>query len=224
MFRYLQDSFRFLGNHLASFILIILPPVLIVQFLTVAIRQYATAGGASEVGSAASFVVELLASPFYEAAAVFFIASTIKGKSLSVGECWRLGLEYWPKFLLLYVLLSLAVAVGFAFFVLPGVFVLSRFAFAEFELLLEGRATVDALKISWSATESHAWTLFQGFSLLLLLVFGPMLFVSAIEVESVALDVATGVVQALFGVLLTIFAFRIYYESTVRSKTRSAVS
>ena len=153
----LLDSFRFFRNHLFSILLIIVPVVFPIELFR---DYYAESLVGQEANLTSEFPVlllGLLVYPIYAGGIIFFIASVVSGNRLNVRSCWLLGLKYWGPFLLLSLLLGLVTGIGFVLFLVPGVIVLVRFSFAEFDLLLKGQSPVDALRLSWDATRPYFW-------------------------------------------------------------------
>ena len=63
------------------------------------------------------------------------------------------------------------VLIGFAFLVVPGVYLLCRFAFVPYLLVDEGLSGVDALFESFERTRGHGWTIL-GLTVCRLVMFG----------------------------------------------------
>ncbi len=210
----LMDSFRFFRNHLFSILLIILPFVLPIELF----RAYYVASLAGRETSFASdlpvVVLGLLAYPFYAGGLIFFIASQISGTRLSVRSCWLLALKYWWPFLLLSLLLAALSGLGFLLFIVPGVIVLVRFSFSEFELLLKAQGPPDALRRSWDETKPYFWLILGGFLVISAAFYVPyfgLLFVLGdLKVELGLFESVLNALYPVLGALFTIFRFRVY--------------
>lgn len=214
----LRDSVRFFSTHLTDIALIILPFSISVELLDLGIRQFFNEENSSHTVLMAPTVVGLLVTPVYAAALVFFMASTIAGKRLEIRACWRLGVRYWYPFLVLYLLIGLAVTVGFVLLIVPGLIAVGRLAFAEFELLLEGRSPDQALRTSWTLTKPYMWTVLGGYLVLVVVLYTPYyLLVTVLSIDSTWIWSITSVVYSVLGALFPIFAFRVYYEAKGRS-------
>jgi hypothetical protein len=210
----LTDSFKFFRSRFISIVLIIVPVVFPVELFRVRYAESFLGPEADLSSQLPTLLVGLAAYPIYTAGIIFFIASVISGDKLNVRDCWLLALRFWGPFLLLSLLLGAATALGFMLFLVPGLIVLGRFAFADFDLLLNKHHPADAMRYSWEATRPHFWLILSGYLVIFAAVLAPYFFlVYVLEDLLKDLGVFRVVLDTLYpvlGALLTIFRFRVY--------------
>ncbi len=216
----LMDSFRFFRNHLVSILLIVVPIVLPLELVR---THYAEAFLGPEAQFGAEWpllLLGLLAYPIYAGGVIFFMASEISGTRLKARACWLLGLKNWWPFLVLSLLLGMATGLGFMLFIVPGVIVLARFGFAEFDLLLNGQSPPDALRHSWDETKPYFWVLIGGYLVIFAACyvpyFGLVFILGDLKVDLGIFGVLLDTLYAVLSVLITVFRFRVYYVMTER--------
>ncbi len=216
----LMDSFRFFRNHLVSILLIVVPVVFPIELVRTHYAEAFLGPDAQLISEFPLLLLGLLAYPIYAGGVIFFMASEISGTRLKATSCWLLGLKYWWPFLVLSLLLGMATGLGFMLFIVPGVIVLARFAFAEFDLLLNGQSPPDALRHSWDETRPYFWILVAGYLVIFAAAyvpyFGLVFVLGDMKVDLGIFGVLLDTLYAVLSVLFTVFRFRVYYVMTER--------
>lgn len=228
LYKLLLDSWNFFRNHLRVLAFIILPIVLPIEIFA-AIFEYHFLGDEPTMQELLMLrIPAIIAAPIYSVAVVFYIASIIGNKPLPLTSMWLLGIRYWLVYFLLTLMIGMMAGFGLLLFILPGLFLLAKFAFAQFELLLHGHTPPEALRRSWQRTTGHTATLLGGYVVLatlfiaVYLVLGTLIgllypdYSSLLEQKSAVPIVFGLVVTVIFAVLeclFTIFAFRVYDEA-----------
>ncbi|WP_166266536.1 YciC family protein [Marinobacter caseinilyticus] len=210
----LQDSWSFFSRNIMAIASIILPIIIPVEILT-SLYTYSTQGEAPTLGSSlVMMVVWGLSYSVYMVAVIFYISSTISGQTLSTKALWRQGAQVWGRYFLLILLVGAMVLVGFMALIVPGIIFMIRYAFAEFELLLNQKHAIEALKSSWHATADYVWAILGGYAVISLALWLPyLLIVKLLTALGLNYDIAYSLLDtasSVFGVFYTIFAFRIY--------------
>lgn len=210
----LSDTFRFFRNHFIPIVLIIVPVVFPIELFRASYIE-AYLGPEPDIASQwPPLLLGLLAYPIHEAGLIFYIASVVSGNRLGVKACWLLGLRFWWPFLLLALFLGFATVLGFALFLFPGLIVLGRLAFAEFDLLLHKKDLIDAARSSWDATKPYFWLILSGYLVIFAAFYVPYFFLVFV-LEDLVKDLGIFVVvldtfYAVLSSLLTIYRFRVY--------------
>jgi len=210
----LTDSFKFFWNRFISIVLIVVPVVFPIELFRVRYAESFLGPEADFSSQLPTLLLGLAAYPIHTAGVIFFIASVISGNKLDIKDCWLLGLRFWGPFLLLSLLLGAATTLGFMLLLVPGLIALGRFAFADFDLLLNKHSPVDAMRHSWEATRAYFWLILNGYLVIFAAVIAPYFFlvyvledlVKDLGIFEVVLDTLYPVLSAL----LTIFRFRVY--------------
>lgn len=210
----LRDTWSFFRQHWVALAAIILPLAIPVDLFsvfydaTIASEDFVFSEQIIPIG------VTFLVYPIYAAAVVFYLRSVIAGQPQDTASLWRLGLRYWVPYVVLSLLFGIAVSAGFMLLVVPGIIIGIRFAFAEFDLLLNDSSPTDALKSSWQQTERYFWTLFGGYALITVALYIPFYVIGGLfDTESALFWLISVIMNATYAVLstlYTIFSFRVY--------------
>lgn len=221
----LTDSWGFFKRHLGALSVLVLPIVIPLQ---VAMSWYGGANPEQEMSPSEMMVTTVLGLAvyaFYLGAVIFYIASVTTGERRSTAELYRLALRYWAPLLLLMFLVAFAVFGGFMLLVVPGVLLMLKLAFAEFDLLLNGSSPTDAWKTSWELTKNRKGTLFGGYLIITLAIYVPMFVIefllAGFQVTHWAVYATTATVTTMCNLFYTIFAFRVY-DLTLAKKREEA--
>lgn len=210
----LIDSWSFFKNHAVAISVIILPIEVPIDVLA-ALYQYYLVGEKFELTEQfIPIIVGLIAYPIYAVAIVFYIFSVRSGDRIDTKTLWRLGAKFWMPYVIMSIFVGVAVILGLVFLVIPGVILIVRYAFSEFDLLLNQSKPLDAMKNSWDATKNYMWVILGGYAVITFLLYMPYYLIASLFDESSAsyliLDTASNIVFSVLGALYTIFAFRVY--------------
>ncbi len=210
----LSDSWAFFRIHGVALAMIVLPIVAPIEILISLYQGFVVSDEFVPAEQAVPMIVSFLAYPVYSVAVVFYIASVISGQSRSTSELWTLGIRYWQPFIILSLLVTIAVMFGLFLLIIPGVIFAVRVAFAEFELLLNDRKPIDAIKIGWAGTREYMWVILGGYAVITVGIYIPLYFLGAAfnEASSVHGIMTTfiNIAYQFLAVFYTIFAFRVY--------------
>jgi hypothetical protein len=210
----MTDSWVFFKRHLSILAAIVLPVVIPLQLV---FALYVTPDAEQGVNLVNTFFIMLLGFIFYALympAVVFYIASAVAGYKRSITELYQLALKWWGHFVLLLVLVMLSIGAGTVALIIPGIIIMLKLAFAEYDMLLNGSKPIEAMKTSWRMTKSCKGTLFGGYLIITLGIYVPFVIVSSVlelyNVTHWAVEASLAVVMAVCNLLYTIFAFRVY--------------
>lgn len=210
---FLLDTFSFFRANFIVISLIVIPFTIPLELFSFFYYRNIGHDGAGLVAFLPVVVYALLYAIF-GAAIVFFIASVIKGHDITVSQAWALGIKHWPSYFMLTVILILTIGFGFALFILPGLFLAARFAFSEFDLLLNNQGPFESLRSSWEASREYFWSLLSGGLIITLIIYVPYWSVVSIFNEAGlytdVVDAVLSIIESVLMVLYTIYAFRVY--------------
>ena len=210
----LIDSGTFFKNHLGPISLIILPIVVPIEILTVLYQYFITGDEPALHEQLSPLFIDLIAYPIYTVGVIFYIASTISGEKCDTKTLWKLGVKFWLPYTLLSILLALVIMSGFILLVIPGIIFIIRYAFSEFDLLLNQNKPLDAMRSSWDSTKDYMWVILGGYLVITAALYVPYYLVASLFDESsmpfLVFDTASNMVYSVLWVLYTIFSFRVY--------------
>ena len=210
----LMDSWSFFKIHALAISTIILPIAAPIEVL-ISLYQYFLAS--EEFVFAEQLIpmaIWFVAYPIYSVGVVFYMASVISGETIDIKTSWSLGAKFWLPYIVMNVFIGVAVMFGLFFLIIPGVIFAVRYAFSEFDLLLNKSKPLDAMKNSWDRTKEYMWVILGGYVVITLIFYVPYFIIASLFDEtSVAywlLDTASNIIYSVLGALYTIFAFRVY--------------
>jgi len=99
------------------------------------------------------------------------------GKKVVLDDLFSIN-DRWISFTFVIVIKSIAILIGLFLFIVPGVYLLLRWMFAEFLVLDKNMKPMEAFRVSSEMTKGHMWKLFW-FTIvsLLILALGLVLLV-----------------------------------------------
>ncbi|MDP3977390.1 MAG: YciC family protein [Pseudomonas sp.] len=152
-FHVLRDAWFFFSHNLAAIARLCLPLVV----LEAVMQQVVSAQVGGEAAAAYGILVGLLFYPLYTAALILFLDARSRGEAPANRELLAASLRLWPGFALLAGLSTLAIMLGASLFVLPGLWLMIKLAFAEYLLVLRGLSPIKALHESFELTSGYFW-------------------------------------------------------------------
>lgn len=207
-----QDSLYFFRTHLFSIVRLCLP-LLALQSVA---EQLVDAQVHSASRGAFDILIGLLFYPIYTAALILYLDSRSNGEHPPLRLLLATGMRLWPRFALLAAVCSLAVLLGMALYLLPGLWLMARLAFSEYLMVLRGLGPLDAIKQSFALTKAPFWRVLSC----VLIVLIPLWLLDAASATvwpdddnpwlTLAIDCVSGLVQLLTTVLL----FRLFMLET----------
>ena len=105
-------------------------------------------------------------------------ADIINNSQQSVINYYFKSVFYIMPLFLVGLIVGFVLILGFAAFILPGIFLLGKLIFAQYFLLLRGKGVLESIELSWKIASEKAWNL--GLVIFgMVLVWG--LFISSIS-------------------------------------------
>ena len=149
----LRDAWFFFSHNLLAIARLCLPLIVLEALL----QQQVGAAVAAESKALYRILVGLLFYPLYTGALILFLEARSNGQTPSARDLLAVSLRLWPAFALLAGLNTLAVLLGASLFVLPGLWLMIKLAFAEYLLVLRGVGPLKALHESFEMTSGYFW-------------------------------------------------------------------
>lgn len=147
----LRDAWFFYSRNLLSIARLCLPLILLESIARLTIDHLFGKGAMP----AQELLVGLVFYPLYIAALILFLDARSRGHAPPLREVMRRALPLWPSMAVLAGLGTLLIMLGASLFVLPGLWVMVKIAFAEYLLVMRGFSPLTALKESFLQTRGH---------------------------------------------------------------------
>lgn len=153
----ISDAWFFFSRNLFSIARLCLPLLLLE-----AICQALLAAQLGENANPAyAILLGALFYPLYAAPLILFLHARSYGREASQGQLLAAALQLWPRFALLVGLSTLAIMLGLSLFIVPGIWIMVRLAFAELFLVLQQAPPLRALQNSFAMTEGRFLPIFS---------------------------------------------------------------
>ncbi len=158
------------------------------------------------------------------------IADSYLGRSSTVGAAIGWVVPSIGRLIVLMVVVSLLVGIGFILLIVPGAILGTGLAVSACALVVEGLGATDAMNRSWSLTKGYRWKVFATMAVALCLIYLISLaavFVGGFVALALGGDVVTSLVvvaavSAAFSVLVYPYVYSavtvLYYDLRVRKE------
>lgn len=147
----LRDAWFFYSRNLGSIVRLCLPLIVLESCTRLAVGHLFD----KDAMPAQELLIGLLFYPLYIAALILFLDARSRGYAPPLREVMMRALPLWPSMAVLAGLGTLLIMLGASLFVLPGILVMVKIAFAEYLLVLRGLSPLAALKQSFLETRGH---------------------------------------------------------------------
>ena len=151
VFAILRDAWFFYSRHFLSIVRLCLPLILLESATRLALEHWL----GKDVLPAQELLVGMVYYPLYVGALILFLDARSRGHDPAPRQVYARALPMWPALALLSGLGTLLILLGASLFVLPGIWVMVKIAFAEYLLVLRGLTPLAALKQSFLLTRGH---------------------------------------------------------------------
>lgn len=214
----LRDAWYFFRSHFLALALLCMPLLALKGLSHLALVHWL----GDSASPAYDILVTLMFMPLYSGALILYLGSRTAGAYPGTMELLSRAVQIWPLYALLTSLSALLIMCGLMLLILPAVWVMVRISFAEYLLVLQGKAPVDALRESFRLTEGHFWSIL-GCMLCVILpiwtltawIFHPDHGLDPMSVSTLPLQVLIGFAQ-LF-VTVALFRFFMLVQAAERS-------
>lgn len=162
-----------------SLFLPLLMVTLVTRALPLVVSVYIEAAGGA-LTNLPLYVTTLLANAILgaiaAAASTFIIAENYLGRRISAGEAFSRAMPYTGRLIVVAMLSSFIIVIGFMLLIVPGVILGVGLVLATPAMVLEGiPAATDALGRSWALTRGYRGKLFGGLLVIGILLYLPFL-------------------------------------------------
>lgn len=131
-------------------------------------------GGGLDTGVFAAGGVMFVISILYGIAYLLIIIGVLRaaqGQKITLGGLWRELVDrwLWIKMVATFILLGLAIVIGFILLIIPGVILLWRLFLVPYILVDQKTTIEESFRQSWRTTRGHAWAIYSVILVSLLL-------------------------------------------------------
>ncbi|HCP53380.1 MULTISPECIES: YciC family protein [Pseudomonas] len=207
----LRDAWYFFRNNLSAIARLCLP-LIVLESLA---QQLLSQAVGPDTQAPYSLLIGLIFYPIYTGALILFLDARSNGQAPAARDLIATSLRFWPQLALLTGLSTLAILLGASLFVLPGLWIMIKLAFAEYLLVLRGLTPLKALHESFEQTRGAFWQILTCVLCVMVPLWSLDLLIQGNEPGSnmllnVAMDSGNGFLQLFASVVL----FRLFMLNT----------
>jgi hypothetical protein len=161
------------------------------------------------------YVAQLGIHPLYTAILIQFLQARTKGLPVDRARVVSEAFALWPMMVLLVVMKFVLFMIGLLLFILPGIWIAVRMAFAEFYLVEKREQPVESMRSSFTATEKPFWTIVVVFLVPQVLLILLQLLLKSLVVSLgnlFILNVLLHMALVMLSLYITIAFYRIYMQ------------
>ena len=143
--------------------------------------------------------LSLMIFPFYimfSVAFIFYIDGQARFRQNSGPQLHRLALKFLVPYFFVIIIATLAVLFSSLALIIPGIYVLVKYSFITFNLLLDETGINGAFKLSWKQTKGYFWLLFSAF-FVYILVPGLLSLIAEFSLQGFSFSQAANHSQAI---------------------------
>lgn len=211
-----SDSLQFFLIHLHQIAALCLPWLMAAALVDYGIMIISQNTEGSLMLILVVWTFDLLIYPVYTGALIRLMARRAQREHPANKELTRAAIKNWQPLFLIHLVISGLKAMGFALFIVPGIYISVRLAFAELHLVLEGLPPVEAIQKSLQTTAPYS-----GLILLLLAMFMiPIALLTAVLVSMLveykldqSFNAILGVVISFLSLIVDVVVFRVYMSA-----------
>lgn len=212
---YLKQTWFFFRAHMQPIMRIQLPFIILITLISMTAMQSVDPENPEMNDSILMFyIASLVFLPLYAGATIAYLESVVNKEPISTIEALKIGLQRWGPLFLTKLLGAFGIALGLLLFFIPGVYVMTRWGFAEYFSVIEKASPTDALRNSWQDTSEYFWPLLNGLAVLFVILLGSNLLIETLlqtmGIESLILRSLFDIVFGFLNCLYTIYGFRLY--------------
>lgn len=214
---FLKDSWRFFESNFSALAWIILPIAIPLEIVTAVFSATMTDDNQGGISLLLVVLVSLAAAAIYGAATIFYVDAAVRGENITPMQSWLAAKDVWLAYLLLSLLAMMVIVLGLSLLIVPGIYFAAKYAFASFELVLNGQKPLLSLQLSWNKTNGLMPLLIGGGLIISALIYLPYFaFAALLDSEApvfILYETLFNIAYALFSSIYTIFAYRVYVDA-----------
>ena len=107
-------------------------------------------------------LVNMVVANVFYLVSIFYVDDRANNKQTNWVQFLILAIKFIIPFTMLMLLVFLLAGISALAFIIPGIYVLVKYSFAGFNLLLDKTSITGAGKLSWEQTTGYGWTLLSG--------------------------------------------------------------
>lgn len=211
----LADAWYFYTLNFRYLVYLCIPFVFAEALLAEGFITLSDQGQGEQTISIGYYVAQLGIHPLYTAVLIQFLQARSKGLPVDRAKVMSEAFALWPMMVLLVVMKFVLFMIGLLLFILPGIWIAVRMAFAEFYLVENREQPVDSMRSSFASTEKPFWTIVAVFLIPQVLLILLQLVLKSVVVSLgnlFILNVLLHMALVMLSFYITIAFYRIYMQ------------
>lgn len=163
----LSDSYYFARTNLSDILKIVGPTFLLVSIIGALVGSMSY----SSVAVLSFALLQTAALSFVMCRLIKYMASKITNQQADL----TVTLPEWGRLVVVYIVYGFVVLIGFIALIIPGIYLTAKYAFVDFEIVLNKQPTFKSFGISWQLTKGYVFKL----ALIVALIGGAQLLLAS---------------------------------------------
>ncbi|MEG4303112.1 hypothetical protein [Microcoleus sp. D3_18a_C4] len=188
-------------------------PLLTINFPNFILVALNSLGNLGSAGVAFNIIYSFVAVPLFSGAMIFYSYRSLTRNQVTVGQAFNQANRRLLHLILVYIMFVVLVFAGFIALIIPGLYVSYRLIFSLYATVIDNSSALDSLSSSWNLTKGRWWLLFRAISLMVLLVFVPIILISLLidpTAKSVGYQLTSNLLGFLAGPLMNVYLVLLY--------------
>jgi len=219
----LKDSLNFYRRNLVFLAMIVLPFSISVGLFELVLNQAALPDANILANPSIPFLLSLMIYPISQSAVILAIAASVDGQYPPLPALWRAGLRLWFPVAAVNFLYAAAILGGLFMLIIPGLYFMVRFMFAEYAVVLNKQHPLDAMRTSWLLSKGYFRLLLGGFLVITALIYFPALMLTSVlsklPIAPFFSEFLPSQLFSVLGIFYAVFVFRVFHQAQAEAKT-----
>ncbi len=161
-------------------------------------------------------MLNIVIKPIYTGALIILILSLAKTEAKTMLNCIFAGILRWPFMLVANIMTSFLIFIGFLAFILPGIWLFTRFFLVPYLVMIDNQSPLNALINSFKYTKDYSLTILSDIVILIVILIFIILILSLMQL---LLPVLLLILLLLFQTMAHVIYYRHYEILMEKYKT-----
>ncbi len=174
------------------------------------------------IGGGADLLANAFVEPLATGAAIYFIASKDQGGTLSIYDSFYKSAGIYFRLTTSYFLVASIVLFGSTLYLLPGLYMLYKLMFVEFQIVLKGESVWEGARKSITQTNGQLYVLLLPFIIIFTILLGSQFlieFFTNTEENILSLRLLASLLQSPFIAFSVVVVYRLFSLTSDEEKS-----
>ena len=210
MIQTLIDSFHFFKNNLDKISILILAFVGLANISELAVSNILPPSMPEETSTLVQLLLGFVLNAIFQCTFIMMLVSINKHQQVALLQCLRDATPFVVIYILGSILVNSIIFVGLLFLILPGAYLYARFAFFDFELIINSRTPFGAINASWKRTSGKALRILLTILPLIVIILILVWLFNLIGELNFVTNIIGNIIFWTLGAFIVVVRYRLY--------------